>query len=81
MIINYKYGFKFEGVLYGWKDKKLYRLPQTISKRFYCLKELVKRADGRYSVSRKPKSKNQLKDMTVFINYEYQDITDKDCPF
>lgn len=84
MIINYKYGFKFDGILYGWKDQKLCRLPQMIGKRFYPLKELniidVGNQKG-YNINRKKKSLNQLKDMTVFINYDYQLIKDKDCPF
>lgn len=84
MIINYIYGFKFEGILYGWKDKKLSRLPQTIGKRFYPLKELELIQVGKqkgYLVGCKRKSIKQLKDMTVFINFEYQTISDKDCPF
>lgn len=36
----YKYGLQYKGVLYGWKDKKLYRLPYTKNKRSYCLKEV-----------------------------------------
>lgn len=87
MIINYKYGFDFEGILYGWKPNeklKLYRMPQMIGKRFYPLKELklidVGNTKGFY-VGSKKKSIAQLKDMTVFINYKYQVISDKDCPF
>ena len=84
MIINYKYGFKFDNILYGWKNKKLYRLPQMIGKRFYPIKELTLIDVGiqkGYNVSRKKKSIKQLQDMTVFINYDHQLIKDKDCPF
>lgn len=80
MIIKYIYGFVFEGTLYGWKNKKLYRLPQMIGKRFYPLKKLSF-SNGRYSVNRKRKSIKQLMDMTIFINYEYEKIVDEDCPF
>lgn len=84
MVIKYIYGFKFDGILYGWKDKNLYRLPQTIGKRFYPLKELKEIEVGKkkgYLVGCKRKSISQLKDMTVFINFEYQAIKDSDCPF
>lgn len=84
MIINYKYGISFDGILYGWKDKKLYRLPQMIDKRFYPLKELklieVGNKQG-YNLNRKKKSLPQLEAMTVFIDKEVQTISDLDCPF
>ena len=83
MIINYIYGFKFEGILYGWtKDWELHKLPQTIKGITYAKKELelidVGKQKG-YLVGCKRKSIPQLKDMTVFINFEYQTISDKDC--
>ena len=87
MIINYTYGFKFDDILYGWKPNeklRLFRLPQMIDKRFYPLKEIpiidVGKGKG-FLVSRKRKSVNQLKDMTVFINFKHQEISGKDCPF
>ena len=40
-IVKYKYGFKYKGVLYGWKNKKLYKLPYTKNKRSYKLKEIL----------------------------------------
>ena len=36
----YKYGFEYKGVIYGWKNKKLFRLPYTKDKRSYSLKEI-----------------------------------------
>jgi len=84
MIIKYKYGFEFNGFLYGWKDKKLFRLPIQKEKRFYSLKEIklikVGNKNG-YNVGRVKKSIKQLESMTIFINYELQTIKDKDCPF
>jgi len=80
MIIRYKYGFDFNGIIYGWKNKKLYRLPQMIGKRYYPLKECGKWVNG-YIVGRMRKSHAQLEYMTNFINYEHQQIKDKDCPF
>lgn len=84
MIIKYRYGFDFDGILYGWKNKDLYRLPQTIGKRFYPLKKInpVKVGNNKgYIVSKKRKSVKQLEYMTNFINYEVQQIKDTDCPF
>ena len=84
MTIKYKYGFNFNGILYAWKSKNLFRLPQMIGKRFYPLKELkiIKVGNRKgYLVGCKRKSVEQLKDMTVFINYEHQEIKDSDCPF
>lgn len=80
MIVRYKYGFRFEGVLYGWKDKKLYRLPQMIGKRFYPLKECGSWQNGNI-VARKRKSHAQLKSMTHFIDVKIEQIKDNDCPF
>lgn len=80
MIIKYKYGFIFDGILYGWKDKKLFRLPQMIGLRFYPLKE-VGMYKSWYVVHQKKKSLIQLQAMTVLINQEVQFIQDSDCPF
>lgn len=89
MIVKYKYGFDFDGVLYGWSDKKLYRLPQMIGKSFYPIKEIPlitqKRKSGLFKGYRlygnKRKSVNQLKELTHYINFEHEVIKDKDCPF
>jgi len=80
MILKYKYGFEFNGVLFGWKDKELYRLPQMIGKRFYPLKKCGS-YEGGYHVCRKRKSIQQLKSMTHFINFEVEEIESSDCPF
>lgn len=70
----------FNGILFGWKDKQLYRLPQMIGLRFYPLKKCGTWDKG-YIVARKRKSIKQLEAMTIFINFEHQLIKDKDCPF
>lgn len=49
MTIKYKHGFDFNGVLYGFKDKKLYRLPQMIGPRFYSKLEILLREEKRKS--------------------------------
>jgi hypothetical protein len=84
MIIKYKYGFEFKGFLYGWKDKKLFRLPIEKGKRFYSLKEVKEIKVGNkkgYNVGRVKKTIDQLKEITIFINYKHQQIKDSECPF
>lgn len=88
MITHYIFGFKFNDVLYGFKDKNLYRLPQMIGKRFYPLKEVKLRKEtiGKskwqgYLLRGKRKSVAQIKSMTIFINHTEQEIKDESLPF
>lgn len=89
MIIKYKYGFELNGVIYGFKDKKLFRLPQMIGLRFYPLKEIPiveeKRKSGIFKgyrlYGKVRKSLTQVKSMLVFINFEHHEIKDSDIPF
>ncbi len=90
MIIEYKYGFKHNNVLYGWqKPKRLFRLPQMIGKRFYPLKELELRKEviggsdweGFLLYGKSRKSFNQCKSMSVFINFVDEEFVGDDCPF
>jgi len=89
MIVRYKHGFEFNKVLYGWKDKKLFRLPQQIGLRFYPLKEIKMKTEKRKSGIFKGyllhggvrKSVKQLESMTIYIGKEFNKIKDEDCPF
>ena len=88
MIIKYRYGFKINDILYGWSNKKLYRLPQMIGLRFYPLKEIPLKTEQRktgkfegYLLRGNRKSLAQLKSLTHYINKEVEIIKDKDCPF
>ena len=88
MIVNYVFGFKFDGILYGFKEKKLFRLPQMIGLRFYPLKEVPLREEiigksewNGYLLRGKRKSFAQIKSMTVFINETIEEVEDSDCPF
>jgi len=84
MIINYEYGISFNGFIYGWKDKKLFRLPQTINKRFLPIKELkiIKVGNNKgYLLNQKRLSLSQLESMTGIINFKYEKTNSKDCPF
>lgn len=85
MIIHYKFGFVFEGKLYGWKDKRLYKLPQEVNGRFYGLLECKKwKRNGKelgYFLGDKAKSTSQLLSMTHFIDKKIDVINDDDVPF
>jgi hypothetical protein len=81
MIIRYTYGFEYNGILYGWKEKELYRLPQMIGKRFYPLRKCGEWDDKGYYLGADRKSFAQLKSMTVFINQEVHEIESSDVPF
>lgn len=81
MVVKYKYGLLYNGFLYGWNNKELFRLPCTKNLKSYSILKLKKWSDKGYHVGRDKKSFAQLKDMTIFINYEYQEIKDKDLPF
>jgi len=85
MITRYKYGFRYKEKLYGWKNKRLYRLPQMIGKRYYSLLECavwMRKGNpyGHYLGSDR-KSDRQLKSMTCFINHEVDEVESDDMPF
>lgn len=84
MLHNYKYGFTYKGFKFGWRDKKLYRLPSIVNNRFYPIKELseimIHNKVG-YRIVRDKKTIEQLKEITVQIDYDHVTVSDKDCPF
>ena len=86
MIQNFKYGFEYKGLNFGWKNKKLFRLPSTKHLRSYPLRELPLIKIGKnkgYRVVRDKKTIDQLMEITEVINYKYEvnGIGSKDCPF
>lgn len=86
MIIKFKYGFEFKGVNYGWNKKDLYKLPIFISKRSYPLKKMnlikIGNSEG-YRIRTKPKTIEQLKEITEVIDYTYviNGANNLDCPW
>lgn len=78
--IDFKKGFIFEGVIFGWKYKKLFRLPQIINNRFYPLKECASYDSG-FVVYRKRKSFKQLKKMTTNITEVLTKQLQNETPF
>jgi hypothetical protein len=80
----YKYGLEYKGVLYGWKDKKLYRLPYTSNLRSYQLKEVpfyCFKSTLVCNLQRNKLTLNRLKGMTKEINISLDSIVDDDVPF
>jgi hypothetical protein len=80
MIIHFKFGFEFNGLMYGWHKKELYRLPTTKNNRHYTLMKVGRYANG-YYVGRRMKSDAIVKSMTRFINVKVEIIEDDQMPF
>lgn len=90
MTVNYKYGFTYKGFSFGWKDKKLFRLPSFKNLKSYPLKEVPpikmgtkKKPKTGYRVVRDRKTIDQLMLLTEIINYKYvvNGKNSKDTPF
>jgi len=82
--MRFKYGIEDNNLTFGWFEKELYRLPQTINKRFYSLKKLNQINIGNnvgYLINQKRFTIKQLETKTIYINQEVQIIEDKDVPF
>lgn len=84
-FMDFKYGFYFRDVRFGWKDKHLYRLPFESNKRYYGLKKLKQRIIGNkvgYKVMGKPKTLAQLQAITQQVDWKVNTILNKkDLPF
>ena len=79
----YKFGFEYKNVLYGWKDKKLYKLPCTLNNRSYQLKEIPYycfKSTMVYNVQRNKLTVNKLKLLTKEINFRIVGV-DNSVPF
>lgn len=84
MEILFKYGFTYKGVNYGWKNKKLYRLPYIKSNRNYSFREVpsyVFKTTTVYNVQRTKLTINRLEALTKSIQFTVVTIEDSDCPF
>ena len=80
----YKYGFEYKGVVYGWKNKKLYRLPYVKEKRSYSLLEVPFYCYKSTLVANIQRSKltiNRIKSLTKEINIEINSYICSDIPF
>ena len=84
MRLNFKYGFEYKGVNYGWNNKKLYRFPYIKNNRSYVFKEIpfyCFKSTLVYNVQRTKLTINKLKFMTVEINFNIDVISENECPF
>ncbi len=80
----YKYGLEYKGVLYGWKDKKLYRLPYIKDKRSYSLLEInfyCYKSTLVANIQRTKLTMNRIKSLTKEINIELDSYVFSDMPF
>lgn len=77
-------GFVYKEVRYGWKDKKLYRLPFTRNKRSFGLKEIpfyVFKTTIVYNIQRDKITILKLKERTQDVNWKINIITENNTPF
>jgi len=85
MILIFKYGFEFNGFLFGWNSKELYRLPSVSGVKHYGLKKLPQITVGNkigYRIKREKFTIDQLKYKTQLIKpIEINILKDKDLPF
>jgi len=81
-IKQIKHGLTYNGILYGWIKKKLYRLPyfNEKTKRSYELKE-VKEIGNHYLIARNKVNKLTVKNKTVVINASITVFNEPLTPF
>jgi hypothetical protein len=82
--MEFKYGFEYLGVRYGWNKKQLYRLPFTRNKRTFELlnvKPFVIGSTTVYNVQRTKLTMNKLKQRTKEVGWSIKEFDKKDCPF
>ena len=80
----YKYGFEYKGVKYGWKEKKLYRLPYVKYNRSYSILEIkfyCPKTTLVANIQRVKLTFNRIKEMTTEINIELTSYISSDLPF
>jgi len=83
MIINFKYGFEYNGFLFGWHKKKLYRLPSTSGNRLYGIKKLSPIKVGNhqgYRIKREKIAIRKLVHITTDINVAVKILKNKNIP-
>lgn len=84
MITKVTYGIEANGLIYGWINKELYRLPVAKGRRSYGLKKMRSCIIGNkvgYYINRKKRTIDQLLEMTTIINREIHRVRHGDIPF
>jgi len=80
----YRWGFIYKDVKYGWKNKKLYKLPYVKNKRSYALKEIpinCFKSTLVANIQREKLTINKLKELTFEINCNIITLADNGIPF
>lgn len=80
----YKFGFKLDDVYFGWKNKKLYKLPYIKNNRSYQLKEIpfyCFKSTLVCNLFRRKYTINKLKQLTTEINIKVNHFEESECPF
>lgn len=79
--MKFNFGFEYINVRYGWKDKKLFRLPFERNLKTFGLKEIKPIRNGMvYNIQRTQKTIANLKLMTKKVDWKVDVIESKDCP-
>ena len=87
MIIEINHGFVHSGMLFGWHEKELYRLPQMFNGRSYGFKKVnifhcKKRNKQFFQCYKSDLTLDQVKHKTVVIPKVVINIVNsEDCPF
>lgn len=85
MMLRFKYGISYKGVVYGWLNKELYRLPYVneynMSFPLKKLKQIMIANNVGYQIGNRKKTIKQLEQLTILINKEVSVIKDADVPF
>ncbi len=82
--IEFRFGFIYKGVRYGWKDKKLFRLPFERNKRTFGLKEIpmyVFKSTQVYNVQRDKLTILKLKKRTEQVKWSVNFLVEDEIPF
>jgi hypothetical protein len=83
-VIEYKHGFEFDGIMFCWKNKELYRMPYLKGNRSYQKRKLIKKEIGNgfgYSICGVQKAMDNLEDITKSIEYKEIVFVDSGMPF
>jgi len=81
--MEFKFGFVYNDVKYGWYKKDLYKLPYTKDKRSYSfkmIKPIIIGSTTVYNIQRNKLTINNLKNRTIKISWNITLIEDK-LPF
>jgi hypothetical protein len=83
--MTFEYGFEYKGAKYGFKKKKLYRLPYFKEGRNYGFLEIPQTKIGKtkvYRIQRDKLTLNRIQNITTKVNWEIDRVEkNKHCPF